>query len=270
VRAGYPKNHPYYGLSPADGIHILRNCWVQRSYVAEQASALAAELDVAMSATRATVPRRPARGKDFRIDPETHGMRMGIEKIHETSEERRMEQLLYLAYGPLGELGATPLWQKLVAFQVPLHDKRESGGWGHIDLLALNAEGRPVVIELKKQDAQETPLRALMEGVANAIVVQENWSAMARELRTMLARFDLDTAVAEEPAPVDVVVIAPESYWRGWQEHGELGQAVDHDARDAFRALRRKLEASGCRILLATFDWPFDHDPKVRTAHVDW
>jgi hypothetical protein len=46
-------------------------------------------------------------------------MRMGIDEINEASVERRMEQLLYLVYGPRGSPGATDVWGQLIAFQVP-------------------------------------------------------------------------------------------------------------------------------------------------------
>src|SRR5688572_6464338 len=52
-----------------------------------------------------------------------------------------IEQQLYLAYGPAGSLGATPLWTQLVAYQVPLFDQQVRQGWGQIDLLALDAAG---------------------------------------------------------------------------------------------------------------------------------
>ena len=134
-----------------------------------------------------------------------------------------MEQLLYLAYGPGGSLGATDVWGQLVAFQVPLHDQRVRNGWGHIDLMALTPEGFPVVIELKKHDAHDTPLRALVEGVANAVAVAENWPAMSREIREMCVRRHPGVFVAEAVSPVHTVVLAPEDYWTSWQAAREPG-----------------------------------------------
>jgi hypothetical protein len=270
VKSRYPDGHPFYGVGPEDGVHVLRNRWGQRSYVGEQSSALASGIEAAVQATRLVVPRRPARGKDFRIDPSTHGMRLGIDKIDAASEERRMEQLLYLAYGPEGNLRSTDAWGRLIAFQVPLYDQRDRKGWGHIDLMALTLDGHPAVIELKKQDAQETPLRALLEGVANAVTVEENWPSIAAEIRAMCAARGLEARVAERASPVTVVVLAPESYWRSWQQDGVYGQAVGQEARDGFRRLRAALAEAGTPTQLATFDWPFDRDPHVRAAKVNW
>jgi hypothetical protein len=38
---------------------------------------------------------------------------------------------------------------------------------GHIDLLALTCDGRPIVVELKRQGSSERPLRTTVEGLAN-------------------------------------------------------------------------------------------------------
>ena len=270
MRSRYPDGHPFYGVGPDDGLHVLRNKWVQRSYVEEQSRALAGGVAAAIHATRLAAPRRPIRAKGFRIDPGTHGMRMGIDEINEASVERRMEQLLYLAYGPGGSFGATDVWGQLIAFQVPLYDQRVRNGWGHIDLMALTPEGCPVVIELKKHDAQDTPLRALVEGVANAVAVAENWPPMSREIREMCVRRHLDIFVAETAPPVHTVVLAPEDYWTSWQQRGSLGQAVGHGARESFRVLRHALAESGYPTRLASFDWPIHGSPGVREVRADW
>lgn len=270
MKSHYPEGHPFYGFGPDAGLHVLRNKWVQRSYVEEQSTALAPAVDIAIEATRLAVPRRPARGKDFRIDPCTHGMRMRLDEIDETSQERRMEQRLYLVYGPGGDLGPTALWAQLIAFQVPLHDHQVRGGWGHIDLMALTQDGHPIVIELKKQDAQDTPLRAMIEGLANAVAVEENWPAMSREIRAMCSRIGLVAPVAEVASPVTTVILAPETYWSSWERSGRLGQAVDSSARDSFRGLRASLATTGFSTCLGTFNWPFGDDPGVRAAAVDW
>lgn len=270
MRSRYPDGHPFYGVGPNDGLHVLRNKWVQRSYIEEHSRMLAAAVDDAIQATRLAVPRRPSRGKGFRIDQDTHGMRMGIDEINEASAERRMEQLLYLAYGPGGSLGRTDVWSQLIAFQVPLYGQRVRNGWGHIDLMALTREGHPVVIELKKHDAQDTPLRAMIEGVANAVAVTENWPAMCDEIREMSARRHVDAPVAQTVPPVCTVILAPEEYWTSWQQNGSLGQTVGHSARESFRSLRHALAESGYPTRMASFEWPIVDSPSVREARVDW
>lgn len=255
---------------PPLGLHELRNRWTQRSRIGGHCRELAAGLDAAIRATRAAVPRRPLRGKRFSIDAATHRSRKALEGMDATSAERRIEQRLYLAYGPAGELGATDLWERIVAFQLPLFDSQRRQGWGHIDLLALDSQGHPVVIELKKHDAVETPLRALVEGLANAVAVEENWPEMSAEIRTTCAARGLRCAVSETAAPVAVVALAPESYWRAWEPGGPLGRRADAAAREGFRQLRSACAAAGYPTHLASFDWPFARDPRVRLAGADW
>lgn len=257
-------------VEPSDGLHVLRNAWTQRLRIGAHCRALAAGLEDALHATRLATPRRPRRSKDFCIDSASHGKRKALEEIDANSEERRIEQRLYLAYGPSGPLGPTQLWQRLVGFQVPLFEKQQRNGWGHIDLLALGADGHPVVVELKKHDSNETPLRILIEGLANAIAVEENWPALSEEIRAMYARQGLRDPVAEAAPPVTVLGLAPDSYWDKWQADGSSGRTVKAEARDEFRRLRGAIAGAGYPIRLATFAWPFDRDPRVRPAEVHW
>lgn len=255
---------------PKDGLHALRNAWTQRSRIAEHCRALASGLEDALRATRLATPRRPGRGKDFCIDSTSHVGRKGIEEIDPKSEERKIEALLYQAYGPTGPLGPTDLWERLVAFQVPLFEELQRNDWGHIDLLALRSDGGPIVIELKKHDSVETPLRILIEGLANAIAVEENWPALSKEIRAMCVRRGLRIPVADAPAPVTVAGLAPDAYWRSWQADGAAGRSVKSNTRDEFRRLRAAVAEAGYPVRFATFDWPFDGDPRVRRAEVDW
>lgn len=167
-------------------------------------------------------------------------------------------------------MGRTDLWDRPIAFQVPLHERQARDGWGHIDLLALSSEGSPIVVELKKQNAQDTPLRAMVEGLANAVAVQENWAEMSGEIRDMCARRRLGCTVAEAATPVRLVVLAPRAYWDSWQQNGALGRAVGHAARGEFRRFRGALEERGYPTRLGAFDWPFEGNPRVRPADVDW
>jgi hypothetical protein len=257
-------------LDPTLGLHRLRNACQQRSRIGEHSRVLARGLDVAIAATRCAVPRRARRDKDFRIDVGLHVARKPLEAMAAKSEERRIEQQLYLAYGPASRLGSKPFWGQLVAYQVPLFDSGARDGWGHIDLLALDAAGLPIVIELKKQSSTEPPLRAAVEGLANAIAVEECWPAMSEEIRAMCRLRGLGQPVADAAAPVQVIVLAPAGYWDGWQPSGKLGRAVNSTARLEFRKLTSAFEAAGHPIALAAFDWPFTVDPRVRIAEVDW
>ena len=86
----------------------------------------------------------------------------------------------------------------------------------------------------------------------------------------MYARRGLAGPVADAAAPVTVAGLAPDSYWVRWQADGDCGRSVSPEARDDFRRLRGTVEAAGYPVRFATFDWPFDGDPRVRPAAVDW
>jgi len=126
------------------------------------------------------------------------------------------------------------------------------------------------VIELKRHDSDETPLRILIEGLANAVAVEENLPALSREIRAMYARRGLGGPVADTAAPVTVAPLAPDSYWERWQADGTSGRSVKTGARDEFRCLRAAITDAGYPVRLGTFAWPFDRDPNVRPAEVDW
>ena len=414
---------------PTDGLHVLRNAWTQRSRIGEHCRTLASGLEDAIRATRLAAPRRPGRGKDFCIDSASHVGRKGLEAIDPKSQERRIERLLYEAYGPAGPLRRTDLWERLVAFQVPLFAERRRNDWGHIDLLALGSHGGAIVIELKKasgargrrprnptrhappagtrqgflhrpcvpfraegsrgdrseergaKDRAASPAppagtrpgaridpashfgrrglaeidpndaRALgslqrdhVDGPTTAgttpglrptgpLGTTDLWERLVAfqmplferqqrndwghidhsgaprgwqpdRRRAEEARFRRDAAPhpdrgagernrrggelanavegdprdvvraglrirTDGPAPV-TVRLAPDAYWRSWQADGTAGRSVKSSARDEFRRLRAAVADAGYPVLLATFDWPFDRDPRVRRADVDW
>jgi hypothetical protein len=238
------------------GLHRLRNECDQWSRIAENCAVLIADLDAAIEATRLCVPRRSSRRRSFQLDATRYRRRrMSLERMNEKSEERRIEQRLYLAYGPNGALRSTDVWDRLLAYQVPLFEARKKDTWGHVDLLGSTSDGRPVVVELKRHSSPETPLRAVVEGLANAIAVEANWLALAEEIRSATP-----CTPSEAGAPAEVVVLAPEDYWQSWL----TGSATKRKARDEMLRLSNVLAAAGYPISFATFDWPFEDDPRVR------
>lgn len=94
---------------------------------------------------------------------------------------------------------------RFLDYQVPLRAARSDAGLGEVDLLGTTGEGRLVIVELKV-GPRETPIRALMEGLRYAAVVQANNAAIAAEC---LACFGVHVS---DRAPV-VQVLAPEDWW---------------------------------------------------------
>jgi hypothetical protein len=261
---------PFYGVGPKDGFRVLRNKWVQRSYIEKHARSLSTSFRIGLEATRREVPNRVAHGKMFLVDRTQHGRGLALSEMHADSTERRMERALYDAFGFGSSAGSTDSWQMLVAYQVPLFDRLQRAGWGHIDLLALTADGTPVVIELKTGEATDTPLRALVEGLANAVAVQANWPAFSKEIRAACEARGLELRPDETAQTVAVQLLAPDAYWENWQPRGRLGRAVGRAARDRVAELRRTSTEAAYPIYLGSFGWPFEDSPHVREAVVDW
>ena len=78
---------------------------------------------------------------------------------------------------------------ELLDYQVPLKARRSDAGVGKIDIFGLNDSAIPVVIELKVlgKGTPDTPLRALLEGLAYAAIVEANESAFRSEISGITA-----------------------------------------------------------------------------------
>lgn len=218
--------------------------------------------------TRAAVPRRRERG--FMISHIPEDSRKKLEHYSERSKERAMEQAIYQRCGPGGSLADSAIWGQLIAYQVPLFDNGGRDGWGHIDLLGLDAKGQAVVVELKRAKSTETPLRCLMEGVANAIAVTENWHEIRTEIAAIARKKNPEHPVAETADVITIVVLAPSAYWEAWTPLGNPGKAVSLRTRELFWRVCDASAACGFPVVLAEFDWPFEKDPAARLARTSF
>ncbi len=102
---------------------------------------------------------------------------------------------------------------EFVAYQLPLKAGSEDPGLGKIDVLGMLPGDRLAVVKLKYVAPQatrgstgDTPLRALLEALAAAAVVQANHEALAGELAESLER-----SVSTEPPAV--VLLGTPRYW---------------------------------------------------------
>ena len=144
---------------------------------------------------------------------------------------------------------------------MPLFDHGGKDEWGHIDLLGIDELGEPVVVELKRGESRETPLRCLMEGVANAIVVQENWEQIRSEIDAIEQMKSINLKAAARIGCVKTVVLAPTNYWDAWEQSGTPGYAVSAYCRQAFYLLMDRCAAAGFPVQLAEFVWPLSGHP---------
>ena len=268
TKAGIP--HPFYGVTPSRGLHELRNKGVQRTYLAEQCEALLRELPLAIQATKSDAPCRWKCGKSYRIHAPDNSARTEHDAMHESSRERRLERRIYEAYQPSRGDTANALWYQLVALQVPLAESHKSKGWGKIDLLALAADGQPVVVELKTEESTETPLRAILEGMANAVAVAENWAHLSKRILVSLSAHGRSVMVASGPVIPRTLVLAPDEYWKRWEEGGaEARREVTPESRAAVRALRHAAAEQQFPVDLGVLTETAD-TILLRRAEVDW
>ena len=216
---------------------------------AEVAAALAS--DVGSLALRyedlvRVAPRRHDRGKRY-----LHG-RTGITSSG-SSSNRGEEHLAVALYNASRGSEACSLPDQsqleIIDYQMPLKARRDDRGIGKVDLFAI-VDGRlPCVVELKvaRESARgDTPLRALLEGLAYCAIIEANAADIASEVA------DQHPLAPSRPT---LIVMAPDDYWTGYLDHPRAGRWFS-----AVRALAAGLrDTLGLEIyLLALLDASFE------------
>jgi len=123
---------------------------------------------------------------------------------------------------------------RFIDYQTPLKAKQTDKGIGKVDLFGVLDQTTPAVIELKIQRKNggkaDTPLRALLEGLAYCAMIEANHGDIAIEARST---FNLDFS---QPRP-DLIVMAPQDYW-----HDYLGKPSAGDWLVVLEALIDELK----------------------------
>lgn len=233
---------PFYGLTPVSGLHHLKDGWNQVTSMKEQCDWLLKELQPALDATRILAPNRPGRRKKFKLSERLQQARPG------NGKERQLEWDLFNKWGPTsdGQDATHDFWKRIVSFQVPLYDNNLHDGWDKIDLVAVSRDGEPVIIELKKGDSQEKPLRPLLEAAGYAVALEKVWPAFQKELQEMIDGIELSVKVNPEPENFRLVILAPGEYWR-WLAK----RPIDAATWGQFKALTESLGQSGFPVSYA-------------------
>lgn len=149
----------------------------------------------------ATAPRRHEHGLRYLVD------HSGI--TSSASFSNRLEEHLAVAIFRERSFAFGEESMSIVDYQVPLKSRRSDEGVGKIDLLGLHQNGALQVIELKitPQNARspETPLRAIIESLAYAAILEANLAEIISEIREAGHE-----TVSVRP---EVMVAAPTAYW---------------------------------------------------------
>ena len=236
---------PYYGCEPSDGLHVLKDHWGQKRYLEPQAMRLSQELNLAIETTLSAAPEGR---QDYRLERETP------EKIDQTEQERRLEAAMMKRWNAPEMSLIAGAWDRLIAFQVPLFAKQQKRSWGYIDLLGVNGDGLPVVVELKRSPVakpngqtthSESPLRMILEAAAYAVALRKNWAPFREQWITRLTGLavspDVLKRVPEKLETVPLVAAAPADYWIGWLPVSGKGQRVTPQAWREFATLLSEL-----------------------------
>ena len=216
---------------------------------AEVASTLASDVGMLAHCYENLVrvaPRRHDRGKRY-----VHG-RTGVTSSG-ASSNRREEHLAVALYSASrgGAAFALPDQRPLeiIDYQMPLKARQDDRDVGKVDLFAV-VDGRlPCVVELKvagKMARGDTPLRALLEGLAYCAIVEANAADIASEVA------EQHTLSASRPT---LVVMAPDNYWAGYLDHPRAGRWLSA-VRDLVSGLRDTLGLDA--YLLALLDAHFE------------
>jgi len=108
----------------------------------------------------------------------------------------------------------------LLAYQVPLYDQRKKDSWGAIDLVGVSTNHLPVVIEVKQELSEESPLRMLLQAAAYAVSIQNAWRPKFRsDWLKALKHVGIsipDSQIPEELKKCQLVCLAPSAFWQKW------------------------------------------------------
>ena len=232
---------PFYGLTPASGLHVLKNGWNQVESMSEQCSWLHDELGLALEVTHRMAPTRNA-AQGFQLEERINQPRP------QNGEERQLEWDLYNQYKLTNNNQSdNPFWTRLVGFQVPLYDNILHDGWDKIDLVGIDYEGLPVVGELKKGSSTEKPLRPLLEAAGYAIALKNVWPTFYTELQAVLIQHNINQTVIQNPAKFRLLILAPPEYWQRILET----EAITSAKWEAFSNLVSALNQNGFPVSFA-------------------
>jgi len=223
-------------------------------YIEEQCQELHDNLEVHIKLTE---DRAPSRRDDFKLErPDARQWRRG-----EAELERGIWEEFNLKV-PTSRKFFPDVCNRVVSYQVPLRSRKKDDdkgkfnkNWGKIDLVGIDDNSHPTVIEIKKDDSTEPPSRMLTEAVAYGIVLRRLWNLPESHFQAEWAK-----AIKKEKVPdlrkITLILMAPEQYWnRCMGKAGNRGK-VNNEGWISFKKLVNKLEEKGSfRIVFANLKY---------------
>lgn len=109
---------------------------------------------------------------------------------------------------------------KFIDYQTPLKAKQGDKGIGKVDLFASINDSAPTVVELKIDGTDgaksDSPVRALLEGVAYCAIIEKNLPKITKEAKS---RF----SISFNQAVPSLIVLAPDEYWLRYLHNSASG-----------------------------------------------
>ncbi len=216
------------------------------STLARQCEIVCENLKDLINATKA-----PGRSKYFRLNT-------GRTAKIPVPIERRLEQAIWIASKndsraiQLGDICKTihtyqfPLWRHKGDLST-VDVKGLNKGWGKscIDLVGTDANGFPVVLELKKGDrSSSNPLHMVVEAALYGVAILQMWPDILPEWKHAFDRY-------APPVPLQtchLIGVAPVEYWRHW-----LNDKSQRNLWGPLRMLSLKLAEGRLPVSFASF-----------------
>ena len=160
--------------------------------------------------------------------------------------EDRWERSLWRMWRPSEKcMPATefhPLSPRILTYQFPLAGEEDSAGWGEIDLVGVSPEGTPVVIEVKAEKSQDSPVAVVMEAVRYGVALREFWKrgVLRKEWCDALGVVGLapKQPLPNDLRPLNLLCAAPDAYWKQRDRRHSIGK----HGWPLFQELCRKLK----------------------------
>lgn len=152
-------------------------------------------------------PRRHERGKEYFVG---HELFLGGKKKSNRKEEHLAGALFNECQNGKRFLLPDKRKLKFIDYQFPLKARQNDKGFGKVDLIGVINDEIPCVIELKVDQKgggkADTPLRALLEGLAYCALVESNKKEIWKEAQE---KFGFEF---KGPRP-HLMILAPVGYW---------------------------------------------------------